>query len=230
MGYRDYLVTGSEEISPAMTLIGRPADAGATSITTDFLGITRTYLEDLQGLIRDLDVAAIERVVQLLRTARDAGRLVFIAGNGGSAATATHWVNDLAKATRRSGQRPFRVIGLTDNVSWLTAIANDDGYERVFADQLENLAGPGDVLLVITASGNSPNVLRAVERATELDMRTVAFVGFDGGAARALVDESLWVQTPKGEYGLVETVHSIACDVVTTCLIGDLLRDDAAAP
>jgi D-sedoheptulose 7-phosphate isomerase len=212
-----------------MTVI-TPADADHAEPDTDFTGIAERYLKDLQSLVRDLDVQALERIVEMLRAARDAGRLVFIAGNGGSAATASHWVNDLAKATRRSGQRAFRVIGLTDNVSWLTAIANDEGYDRVFADQLDNLAGPGDVLLVITASGNSPNVLRALELARERGVHTAALVGFDGGSARTMVDECLWVQTPHGEYGLVESVHSIACDVVTTCLIGDRVRErDAAA-
>jgi D-sedoheptulose 7-phosphate isomerase len=214
-----------------MTVLGRPADAGDadTASRLDVPGLTRTYLAELTTLVDALDVAAIERIVELLRVARDNGRVVFIAGNGGSAATATHWVNDLAKATRRSGRRPFKVIGLSDNVSWLTAIANDDGYDRVFADQLDNLAGPDDVLLVITASGNSPNILRALELAAGRGMRTAALVGFDGGAARTMVDACLWVRTPKGAYGVVESLHSIVCDVVTTCLIADTASERGGA-
>ncbi|HEX8940895.1 MAG TPA: SIS domain-containing protein [Candidatus Limnocylindrales bacterium] len=186
-----------------------------------FRGIAEEYLTSLAHLLEALDVIAIERVVQRLRLARDSGALVFVAGNGGSAATATHWVNDLAKATRRSGRAPFRVIGLTDSTSWLTALANDEGYERVFVGQLENLARPRDVLIVISASGNSPNLVRAVEFARSLDMVTVGLLGFDGGVLKDRLDETVWVETPKGAYGLVESVHTVACDIVTTCLIED---------
>jgi D-sedoheptulose 7-phosphate isomerase len=130
-------------------------------------------------------------------------------------------VNDLGKATQKSGRTRFRVIGLADNISWFSALANDEGYERVFAGQLENLARPGDVLAVISASGNSPNLVRAVEHARAGGMTSIAFLGFDGGRLLDLVDEAFWVRTPPGEYGLVESMHSVACDIVTTCLIAD---------
>jgi D-sedoheptulose 7-phosphate isomerase len=176
-----------------------------------------------------IDLPAILRIVERLRVARDAGRTIFIAGNGGSAATASHWVNDLGKATKRSGRRPLRVMGLTDNVSWLTALANDEGYERAFSGQLENFVEPGDVLAVISASGNSPNVLNAVEAARAASAVTVGFVGFDGGKLRGLVDECLWVPTPQGAYGVVESAHTVACDIVTTCLIGDSPTEPTSA-
>jgi len=187
------------------------------------------YVADFQAILATLDLVALVRIVDRLRVARDAGRTVFVAGNGGSAATASHWVNDLAKATQRSGQRAFRVVGLADNVSWLTALANDEGYERVFAGQLENFVGPGDVVAVISASGNSPNVLRAVELARGRGAITIGFVGFDGGKLRGLVDECLWVPTAQGAYGLVESAHSVACDIVTTCLIGDTPTEPRSA-
>ena len=197
----------------------------STSTTmTDFGTVSASYVEALRLLIDRLDLVAIERVANRLRTARDSGATVFVAGNGGSAATASHWVNDLSKATLRSGRAPIRVIGLVDNVAWLTALANDEGYERVFAGQLANLGRPGDVLVVISASGNSPNLVRAVELAMDREVLTIGFLGFDGGALKDMVDEIVWVQTPKGEYGLVESVHSIACDIVTTCLIEDRAR------
>jgi D-sedoheptulose 7-phosphate isomerase len=161
------------------------------------------------------------RIVDRLRVARDTGATVFTAGNGGSAATASHWVNDLGKATRRSGRRPFRVIGLADNISWFSALANDEGYERVFAGQLENLARPDDVLAVISASGNSPNLIRAVDHARDIGMTSIALLGFDGGQLLRRVDEAFWVPTPYGAYGLVESIHSVACDIVTSCLIDD---------
>jgi D-sedoheptulose 7-phosphate isomerase len=192
-----------------------------------FRTVALKYVASLSGYLDQLDIDAVLRIVDRLRAARDAGAQVFIAGNGGSAATATHWVNDLGKATRRSGRPLFRVIGLADNISWFSALANDEGYERVFAGQLENLARPGDVLAVISASGNSPNLVRAVEHARDNGITTIGFLGFDGGQLLAMLDETLWVRTPKGEYGLVESMHSVACDIVTTCLIAD--RDDRPA-
>lgn len=208
----------SEESVAAAT-----GSVGVASGPTDdpFRAVVAEYVASLTTYLDRLDVEALLRIVERLRTARDAGAQVFIAGNGGSAATATHWVNDLGKATRRSGQQMFRVIGLADNISWFSALANDEGYERVFAGQLENLARPGDVLAVISASGNSPNLVRAVEHARAGGMTSIGFLGFDGGRLLRLVDEALWVRTPSGEYGLVESMHSVACDIVTTCLIAD---------
>jgi len=196
---------------------------GVADSTDDdlFRSVVTGYVASLTDYIGRLDVDALLRIVERLRIARDDGAQVFIAGNGGSAATATHWVNDLGKATQKSGRTRFRVIGLADNISWFSALANDEGYERVFAGQLENLARPGDVLAVISASGNSPNLVRAVEHARAGGMTSIAFLGFDGGQLLGLVDEAFWVQTPPGEYGLVESMHSVACDIVTTCLIAD---------
>src|SRR2546422_1949159 len=117
---------------------------GVTS-KSDFRVITERYLATLRVLVDRLDLDAVERVVERLRVGRDSSATVFIAGNGGSAATASHWVNDLGKAASRSGRRPMRVMGLADNVSWSTALANDEGYDRVFAGQLGNFGRPGDL-------------------------------------------------------------------------------------
>jgi D-sedoheptulose 7-phosphate isomerase len=214
-----------------MTVVDQPAvsTSGDQLDLHRFEHLAAGYLADLQVVLESLDLDAIIRIVNRLRIARDAGRTVFIAGNGGSAATASHWVNDLSKATKRSGRRLFRVIGLVDNLSWLTAIANDEGYDRIFSDQLENLAGPGDVLAVISASGNSPNVLRAVEAAHVRGVVAIGLVGFDGGELRDQLDECLWVPTPQGAYGIVESAHSVVCDIVTTCLIGDTATEPRSA-
>jgi D-sedoheptulose 7-phosphate isomerase len=201
-------------------IIAIPVAVGATP--TDLgvnVAISSGYLDELRDLLGELDLAAVDRVVAALQRAREAGSTIFIAGNGGSAATAAHWVNDLAKATRSSNARHMRVVGLTDNVPWFTALANDEGYERVFSGQIENYARPGDVLIVISASGNSPNILAAMRTARFHDMEVLALLGFDGGAARALADDAVWVRTAPGKYGLVESVHSIVCDLVTTCLV-----------
>jgi D-sedoheptulose 7-phosphate isomerase len=183
--------------------------------------ITERYVSDFLALLDRTDPDEIEAVVEHLRRVRDEKGTIFIAGNGGSAATATHWVNDLAKATIASGRERIRAICLTDSTSWLTALANDEGYERVFVGQLENLAQPGDVLMVISASGNSPNLLLAVEHAAANDVTTIGLLGFDGGALREMVDLAVFLPTPKGAYGLVETGHSLVADIVTACLIND---------
>jgi D-sedoheptulose 7-phosphate isomerase len=167
-------------------------------------------------------VDAINRIVHVLSEARDRGATIYVAGNGGSAATASHWVNDLGKATKHLGQAPMRVVSLADNVSWLTALANDEGYERVFSGQLENFAEAGDVLIVISASGNSQNLLEAVELARSRDVITVALLGFDGGILKHKVDDYLWLPTEKGAYGIVESAHGIMCHVLTTCLAQNL--------
>lgn len=183
--------------------------------------ITADYLKSFQRLLHQVDLDAIERVVQCLRTTRDQGGMIYIAGNGGSASTASHWVNDLGKATKSCGQMPIRVMSLSDNISWLTALANDEGYERVFSGQLENFAQTGDVLVVISASGNSPNLVSAVELARTRGVITVGLLGFDGGVLKGIVDESLWLPTEKGAYGLVESTHALLCHIFTDCLARD---------
>ena len=165
---------------------------------------------------------AIERVVQHLQVARESGAMVYVAGNGGSAATASHWVNDLGKATKQWGCTPMRVMCLSDNTSWLTALANDEGYDRVFAGQIENFAQTGDVLVVISASGNSTNLVRAVELAKSCGVVTIGLLGFDGGILKGMVDDYVWLPTENGAYQLVEDAHSILCHIVTTCLMQDL--------
>jgi D-sedoheptulose 7-phosphate isomerase len=183
--------------------------------------IAARYLRDFSRLLAGVNVDAIARIVGLLRAARDGGGTVYLAGNGGSAATASHWANDLGKATKCSGRGSIRVMCLSDNTPWLTALANDEGYERVFAGQLENFAGPGDVLIVISASGNSPNLVQAVDLANERRVATIALVGFDGGVLKERVTQYLWLPTDRGAYGLVESGHAVLCDIVTTCLMED---------
>jgi D-sedoheptulose 7-phosphate isomerase len=180
-----------------------------------------TFLRDFESLLQQVNLDAVERVYQILRDARDRGSTVFIAGNGGSAATAAHWVNDLGKGAKESRRAPLRVMSLSDNISWLTALANDEGYDRVFSGQLENFAKPRDVLVVLSASGNSPNLLRAVELGHARKLITIGFLGFDGGALKSMVDEVLLLPTRKGAYGLVESGHDLFCHILTACLAAD---------
>jgi D-sedoheptulose 7-phosphate isomerase len=187
----------------------------------DVHGIALNHLNALRAVLRRVDLDSIERIVDRLRFARDNAATVFVAGNGGSAATASHWVNDLGKATKRSGRAPMRVMCLSDNASWLTALANDDGYDEVFSGQLDNFARDDDVLVVISASGNSPNLVRAVEVAGRRGAVTIGLLGFDGGVLKDLVNECVWLSTEKGAYELVEDAHSVICHILTSCLAQD---------
>ena len=183
--------------------------------------LAATFLRDFETLLQQVNLDAVERIYQILRAARDRGSTVYIAGNGGSAATAAHWVNDLGKGAKESQRAPLRVMSLSDNVSWLTALANDEGYDRVFSGQLENFAKPRDVLVVLSASGNSSNLLRAVELARSRKLVTIGFLGFDGGALKNMVDEVLLLPTRKGAYGLVESGHDLFCHILTALLAAD---------
>ena len=183
------------------------------------------HLAAVRHVLTEIYVPAVQQVADTLRAARDRGSFIYIAGNGGSSSTASHWVNDLGKATKRSGRPPLKVMCLSDNTAWLSALANDEGYDRSFAGQLENFAAPGDVLTCISASGNSTNLVRAVELARERNVTTIGLLGFDGGALRDMVDHVVWVPTEKGMYELVEDVHAVICHAVTRRLVAD--RPDA---
>jgi D-sedoheptulose 7-phosphate isomerase len=186
---------------------------------TDHVKRTVTgYLRVFEKLLHEIDLESVSRVVQRLQIACERGAMVYIAGNGGSAATASHWVNDLGKMTESLALPPMRVMSLSDNVSWLTALANDEGYERIFSGQLENFAQAGDVLIVISASGNSPNLVRAVELARNRGVISIGLLGFDGGVLKKMVDECLWLPSEKGAYGLVESGQALLCHILTACL------------
>jgi D-sedoheptulose 7-phosphate isomerase len=199
------------------------------SISFEVQRIANNYLQSFELLLHQIDMEAIERIVQRLRKARDSGATIYVAGNGGSAANASHWVNDLGKATKAAGRGPMRVMSLSDNISWLTALANDEGYDRVFSGQLENFARAGDVLIVMSASGNSSNLMHAVDLARRRDVVTIGFLGFDGGALKDKVDECLWLRTGKGAYGLVESGHALLCHILTDCLALERVETRAAA-
>ena len=211
----------------------RPGDDGSEGLVDqgspfEAKLIATDYLRAFAELLQLLDLGAVERTVECLRRVRDAGGTVYVAGNGGSAATASHWANDLGKATKASSRAFMRAMCLSDNVSWLTALANDEGYDRVFSGQLENFAGPGDVFVAISASGSSANLIEAVELARERGVVTIGLVGFDGGDLKGLVDECLWLPTERGQYGLVESGHAVVCDILTTCLMQDLAMPAAS--
>ena len=174
------------------------------------------HLAALQQSFSELDLAEIERMVDLLEDTRRAGRQVFVFGNGGSAATASHMACDLSKTASSPGGPRLKTIALTDNVPLITAIANDLAYEDVFVEQMATLWCEGDVALAISASGNSPNVLKAARYARAHGGETIAFTGFGGGALAALA--SLKVVLSSHDYGVVEDMHSILNHMITRAL------------
>jgi D-sedoheptulose 7-phosphate isomerase len=202
-------------------------EKGSTA-TTD-ADVVTDYVSAFSQLLHDLDVIAMTRVLAQLERARDCQATVFIAGNGGSAATASHWASDLrAEAGGTEGKR-FRTRSLTENVSRFTAIANDTGFENVFSLQLEQLGESGDVFVAVSASGRSPNLVRALEVAGEREITSIALVGFDGGILRTIADYCIFVETASGEYGLVESAHAVICDIMTAVLAHRVNRSRSRA-
>ncbi len=155
------------------------------------------YLSGIKKTVDLLPIEAIEEVITLLQEARLNGRQVFIMGNGGSAATASHFVSDLAKSTRVPGWPNFRVIGLTDNMSIFSAYANDEGYETVFEQQLNSFVCQDDIVIGISASGNSPNVLNAIRLANKRGAKTIGFTGLTGGSLLPMVQVCIHVPTDR---------------------------------
>ena len=186
----------------------------------------REYLDYLASCFAAIDQDALARFVNLLLASRESGHAVFFIGNGGSAATASHFANDISIGTRTGDEKPFRAISLTDNVAVMTALANDEGYDRMFVDQLKVQMRDGDALVAISASGNSPNVIAAVEYAKSRGAQVVGLTGFDGGKLKDLSDIKLHVQTDKGEYGPVEDIHMIFDHLVGSYLNAAVKRTD----
>ena len=174
------------------------------------------YLNELGQTLQRLPVEAIERLADLLHEARLQGRQVFLLGNGGSAATASHFACDLAKNTIQPGIPSFRALSLTDNVALMTAWANDTAYDNLFCGQLGCLLRPGDIVIGISGSGNSPNVLRAMEMAREQGAVTVGLTGFSGGKLKELVDLAIIVPSERMEQ--IEDLHLIVEHAVVTAL------------
>jgi D-sedoheptulose 7-phosphate isomerase len=165
----------------------------------------KNYIATLQSTIDQLPISLIADVVNVLQRARMQGNQIFIMGNGGSASTSSHFVCDLAKNTRYEGLPHFRVIGLADNMEIFSAYANDEGYENVFSQQLINLIRPDDIVIAISASGNSRNVVNAVEEAQKYNATTIGFTGFDGGRLGQMVNIHIHVKSNIIEH--VEDIH-----------------------
>lgn len=179
----------------------------------------RGYLNYLSQLLEKLDTGAISSFIEELESARKEHNTIFIAGNGGSAATASHMANDIGLAASKVGKdEPFRAFALTDNVALMTAIANDEGYDNIFIHQLKIHYSEGDLLIVISASGNSQNLINAVEWVKNQNGKVIGLVGFERGKLEKMCDIVIHPKTPKGEYGPVEDIHMILDHLITAWL------------
>lgn len=182
----------------------------------------RDYLGRLIATLKEIPTDRVERLADLLYRAYSDGKQVFTLGNGGSASTASHMAADLSKNTIGPNMRRFRIMSLNDNMSLVSALSNDLGYEHMFSEQLQNLIHPGDVLIAISGSGNSPNVLRAIEYAQSRSAEVAALLGFNGGKAAELADLSVLVDSY--DYGVVEDAHLIINHILV-----EYFRDRLAA-
>ena len=171
------------------------------------------YRADLLEAIQTIDLERVERAIDLLAQAREDGRRIFICGNGGSASTSSHFGVDMLKGASFGRAKRFRIMALTDSLPTITAYSNDVAYECVFVEQLKNFAERGDVLIAVSGSGNSPNVLRAVEYARSIGCRTIGLSGRDGGALGGLVDLNLQVAHP--HMGRIEDGHMIMLHMIS---------------
>ena len=175
------------------------------------------YRDTLFDTLETLSLPDIETAIQWLTEAREAGRAIFVCGNGGSAATASHFACDMVKGASFGKNKRFRIHALTDSLATLTAYSNDVSFDCVFAEQLKNFAQPGDVVMCISGSGNSPNVLRAAEHGTAAGCRTIGLTGRDGGKLKPLVDLNIHAASP--HMGRIEDAHMIVCHMIAYAFI-----------
>jgi D-sedoheptulose 7-phosphate isomerase len=171
-----------------------------------------TYRTSLHQAIDSIDSDKVDQAIEWFREARDTGKHIFVCGNGGSASTASHFACDIVKGCSYQRDSKFRIMALTDQLPTLTAYANDVSYDAVFVEPLRNFAEPGDLFMAISGSGNSPNVLRAMEYANETGCKTLALTGRDGGKLGGMA--GLNIQVPVPHMGRIEDAHLIICHMI----------------
>jgi D-sedoheptulose 7-phosphate isomerase len=177
----------------------------------------RQYKKDLLAAIETVDLEKVSEAIGVLGKARDEGRRIFVCGNGGSASTASHFACDLGKGASFNHPKRFRIIALTDSLPTLTAYSNDVGYDCAFVEQLKNFAEPGDTVMAISGSGNSTNVIRALEYGKSIGCRTIALTGRDGGKLGPLAELNIRVSNP--HMGRIEDVHVSVLHMVAYCFM-----------
>lgn len=197
----------------------------------DVRPMAKRYYQELKRVIDQCDLEGIQKIAERLHKAYENDRTIFIFGNGGSASTASHMAADFGKGTLKNvynaREKRLRVISLTDNVASMTAFANDLSYDDMFSQQLHNLVQRGDVVIGISGSGNSPNVIKALMHAKQSGATTIGLLGFgSGGKAKAFCDHALVV--PSNNYGIIEDFHASLGHVLTTML--SAMKDAASTP
>lgn len=180
-----------------------------------------TYTDNLINLLNNIDKEVIEQIIKAIEITVQNQAKIYILGNGGSAATASHMVNDLGAGLRRREIKNFNVTSLADNTPVCSAIANDIGYENIFYMQLQGLLKKDDLIIAISCSGNSPNILKAVNYANEIGSTIIGLTGFDGGKLKLASDINFHINTPTGEYGLVEDMHMILDHIIYSYYINE---------
>jgi D-sedoheptulose 7-phosphate isomerase len=176
-------------------------------MTKDFTPDIDRYFSRLKATLDLVSRAEISKFMELLLDALDTGSQVFIMGNGGSAATASHYACDFNKGLSYGKDRRFKFICLNDNIATIMAYANDVGYEKIFSEQLRNFLEPGDLVIGISGSGNSPNVIAAIEYARSTGAKTVGITGFDGGRLKAVAEYG--VNVPIRDMQISEDIHMV---------------------
>jgi D-sedoheptulose 7-phosphate isomerase len=182
------------------------------------MDMIKGYIDELKETLAATDVELLARAIDMVREAWEAGRQVFLFGNGGSAATASHICCDFQKGVSDVTGKPLRAISLSDNVSIMTAWGNDTEYANIFSKQLETLGTEGDVAIAISGSGNSPNVLRAIEVAKHKGMKTIGMTGFAGGKLAPMVDVALIARSDNMQR--IEDMHLIWGHIMFVALMG----------
>ncbi len=170
------------------------------------------YVEQVHEAIASLDLARVEQAIEWFQEARACGRNIFVCGNGGSASTASHFATELLKGASYNRASRFRIMALTDSLATITAYSNDVSYDCVFAEQLKNFAAPGDLVMGLSSSGNSVNVIRAIEYANSIGCRTLALTGRGGGMLGPLAQLNIEVRAP--HTGRSEDAHMVVCHII----------------
>jgi D-sedoheptulose 7-phosphate isomerase len=170
------------------------------------------YRSLLNSALEQIDAAKVALAIEWFRQARDDGRHIFVCGNGGSASTASHFACDIVKGASYRQQKRFRIMALADSLPTITAYSNDVGYESVFVEQLRNFAEPDDVVMALSGSGNSDNVVRAIDYANSVGCRTIALSGRDGGRLAPLAQ--LNIHVPEPHMGRTEDAHMVVCHMI----------------
>jgi D-sedoheptulose 7-phosphate isomerase len=184
----------------------------SSASTPDYM---RGFTTHMSAMIAAMDADALARVAELVEAASESGRTVFVMANGGSAAVASHFVNDMGVNSLVGGRRGFRVVSLTDNVESVTAVANDAGYDNVFLFQLQCMMEPGDLVIGLSVSGNSENIVRAIAYANANGAHSVGLCGFDGGRLAREAATVMHFPSTRDEYGPVEDAFSVVFHAVS---------------